>query len=384
MVNIESLDIDWDAVPFQKEKVVEWIQDHADIIKDVNEVWFDLDVDIISAVGNPSHRSESLKFKSGNMQSVNLDKVLRKKDSSADEEQIIFAPVMVPNEPDKDGDLVPDFVVEKAANDFLANNSVEDVDINHDQMTGQGSIRQTWTLWDDEEYEDMDGNTQEYPASTWMAGIKIEDEQDWEDVKNGDISGFSIQGAALVTETKNVQLTQNFNTEDDENNSMSESNETEETEAETEEVQEEETETEAETEEVEEQEETEEVQEEVDIDEVVDNVNELAETVNNLIEVIEAGMDEEEEEMDEEEDGEDSEDEEEVEESEDETETEEVQEEETETEAETEEVEESEDETENDERFKSMFSGEPNRQVSQKSAETDTEEVDKPFGDMWG
>lgn len=109
-------------------------------------------------------------------------------------EQKAWAPVLIPNETDKQGDVIPPNEIEAAAHQFLAH--FRDIDTDHDLMAGKGVPIESWTLKQDTTFDLPDGSeTREYPAGTWMMGVKFRDDA-WERIINGDLTGFSIYGEA--------------------------------------------------------------------------------------------------------------------------------------------------------------------------------------------
>lgn len=115
-------------------------------------------------------------------------------DDADEEEQKAWAPVLIPNETDKQGDVIPPNEIEKAAHQFLAN--FRNIDTDHDLMGGKGVPIESWTLKQDTSFTLPGGDeTREYPEGTWMMGVQFGDET-WTRIKAGEITGFSIYGEA--------------------------------------------------------------------------------------------------------------------------------------------------------------------------------------------
>lgn len=116
------------------------------------------------------------------------------KDDEEDVEQKAWAPVLIPNETDKQGDVIPADEIESAAHTFLA--EYRKIDTDHDLFEGKGTPIESWTLKEAQTFTLPDGSeSREYPAGTWMMGVQFSDEA-WERVKAGDLTGFSIYGEA--------------------------------------------------------------------------------------------------------------------------------------------------------------------------------------------
>lgn len=105
-----------------------------------------------------------------------------------------WAPVLIPNETDKQGDVIPAEAIEKAAHEFLT--EYRNIDTDHDLLEGKGVPVESWTLKEEATFTLPDGSeSRPYPKGTWMMGVEFND-QTWDRVKNGDLTGFSIYGEA--------------------------------------------------------------------------------------------------------------------------------------------------------------------------------------------
>jgi hypothetical protein len=115
-------------------------------------------------------------------------------DSEGGEQRKAWAPVLIPNETDKQGDVIPADAIEKAAHVFLS--EFRNIDTDHNLLEGKGVPIESWTLKEESVFTLPDGSTsREYPKGTWMLGVKFT-EDTWKRVQDGDLSGFSIYGEA--------------------------------------------------------------------------------------------------------------------------------------------------------------------------------------------
>jgi hypothetical protein len=115
-------------------------------------------------------------------------------EDAEDEQKKAWAPVLIPNETDKQGDVIPPEAIEKAAHLFLA--EFRNIDTDHDLLEGKGVPIESWTLKEESAFTLPDGSeSRPYPKGTWMLGVKFTDET-WQRVKEGDLNGFSIYGEA--------------------------------------------------------------------------------------------------------------------------------------------------------------------------------------------
>lgn len=122
---------------------------------------------------------------------------LARDDEDDGPEQKALAPVLVPNDADKQGDIVPKGEIESAAHDFLKN--YRNIDSDHDLVEGKGEVVESYTLPEDTEFDTVEsGESKEYPEGTWMMMVEFDDET-WDRVQAGELTGFSIYGEAEQT-----------------------------------------------------------------------------------------------------------------------------------------------------------------------------------------
>lgn len=104
--------------------------------------------------------------------------------------QIVTAPVLIPDEPDKAGDVVSAENIEKVGTDFMEN--YRNVDIMH-TLENVGVPVESWITRTDLTFEEAG---REVPEGSWMMSVKVNDEEVWQAVKAGELNGFSIFGRA--------------------------------------------------------------------------------------------------------------------------------------------------------------------------------------------
>jgi hypothetical protein len=175
---------------------------------ETDTVLTDLEVSFVSTVETPAQDSQWLYAKDTDHDvdwGVNSPLVVAKDadvdaDINADEhgdgpeEQKAWAPVLIPNEADKQGDVIPPAEIEDAAHTFLKD--YRQIDSDHDLMEGKGKPIESWTLKEDTEFELPNGEeSRQYPPGTWMLGVQFSDEP-WDRIKQGELTGFSIYGEA--------------------------------------------------------------------------------------------------------------------------------------------------------------------------------------------
>ena len=202
------------------------LEDLVDALSDpeAEKVLQELTVTYVSGVENPAQDSHWLMAKDADAHGadwgVSAPLLLRKGTFSLDthgegdeddeednpeegeEEQKAWAPVLIPNETDKQGDVIPPHEIEQAAHNFLAN--FRKIDTDHDLMDGKGVPIESWTLKESTTFSLPNGEeSREYPAGTWMLGVQFNDEA-WSRVKSGELQGFSIYGEAENTPVEEI------------------------------------------------------------------------------------------------------------------------------------------------------------------------------------
>lgn len=113
-----------------------------------------------------------------------------------EEQRIVYGPVLVPDEPDSDGDLVTAERIEKVAHSFVENYG--NIDVQH-SLNNVGRLVESYLLPMDLETDDGDV----VPKGSWMMGVRVTDDDAWSSVKDGTLGGFSIM-AMRSSATKSV------------------------------------------------------------------------------------------------------------------------------------------------------------------------------------
>lgn len=154
----------------------------------------DVGVDLNSAVDVPAIDSQWVAMKDADSEyNVRRNAEVVLKQDGDDEKRISYAPAMIPRELDKEGDVVGTATVENAAHEYLA--SEGGVDTDHSLIDGKGEVVESWIEPEARAWDVPNGETKEYPAGTWMLGIKW-DAEPWSRIKAGELTGLSIYGQA--------------------------------------------------------------------------------------------------------------------------------------------------------------------------------------------
>ena len=126
--------------------------------------------------------------------------------SVQDEDQrIVVAPAMVPNNLirrlDENGMeyyvyFSKDTVAE-IAEKFFANNYTNNTDINHDgSVTKENTILESWIV-SSPEHDKSNLYGFNVPEGTWMLSMRINNDETWSKIKNGELKGYSVAGNFL-------------------------------------------------------------------------------------------------------------------------------------------------------------------------------------------
>lgn len=110
---------------------------------------------------------------------------------SDDEKQIVYGVVMEPLENDTDGNWTTPAEIEDAAHLFMKNFRL--IDAEHSRVDIDAFPVESWLV-----HEDTMIGDQVVKAGSWVMGVKVEGVDEWEKVKKGEYSGFSIDAFAHI------------------------------------------------------------------------------------------------------------------------------------------------------------------------------------------
>lgn len=119
-----------------------------------------------------------------------------------EEKRIVYGPVLVPDIADSDGDTVSVAKIEAVAHKFM-----EEYRLMEHMHTLKSVARPVESYLAPMDLVLGDANI---PKGSWIVGAKIQDDKAWEEVRKGDLTGFSIvavpTGATKSTATKKMTL----------------------------------------------------------------------------------------------------------------------------------------------------------------------------------
>lgn len=129
---------------------------------------------------------------------LNKDRILLARVQDG-EKRMLYGPALIPNQAivryDKQGQKYfikysPE-TIEKTAQEFLKRNLHHNHTVQHELPVAGLTVVESWIKQGADKGQEFGFDL---PDGTWMIGVKVEDENTWEAVKQGILKGFSIEG----------------------------------------------------------------------------------------------------------------------------------------------------------------------------------------------
>ncbi|WP_338542801.1 XkdF-like putative serine protease domain-containing protein [Paenibacillus tundrae] len=114
-----------------------------------------------------------------------------------DTQHIVIGVVYQPDVEDAHGDMMDSVEIEKAAHLFMQEQHTYNIDKQHDLDADKGYVVESYIAPCDMEIGD-----QVIAKGSWVAGVKVTDDDTWEDIQKGDITGFSMFGVGKREEVE--------------------------------------------------------------------------------------------------------------------------------------------------------------------------------------
>lgn len=119
-----------------------------------------------------------------------------------EEKHMVYSAVLIPDKPiyrrNADGDeYYLEFSkesIEKMSQEFLKEYRQSEVTVDHNNIAPEVTVVETWLKSD--LYKDKSvalGLNESLPIGTWFAGMKVNNVEVWERIKNGELKGFSVE-----------------------------------------------------------------------------------------------------------------------------------------------------------------------------------------------
>ncbi|MCP3808468.1 XkdF-like putative serine protease domain-containing protein [Paenibacillus sp. Lou8.1] len=106
-----------------------------------------------------------------------------------DAKRVVIGVVYQPDVADAHGDQMDAEEIEKAAHLFMEKQHTYNIDKQHDLDTDKGYVVESYIA-----PCDMEIGEQTIIKGSWVAGVKVTDEDTWDDIQKGEITGFSMWG----------------------------------------------------------------------------------------------------------------------------------------------------------------------------------------------
>lgn len=139
----------------------------------------------------------------------------------ADEEKyMVYSAVLVPDKPiyrrNEDGDeFYIEFTkesIEKMSQEYLMNYRQNEITLDHATMANDITLVESWIKTD--MYKDKSvaiGLSEDLPIGTWIAGLKVNQIDAWNRIKNGELRGFSVESMISLEEFSKQEQKYNNN-----------------------------------------------------------------------------------------------------------------------------------------------------------------------------
>lgn len=151
-------------------------------------------LDIISFVSSPAIEKDFMHF--------NSDKDKFEFKSTDEDKRIVTGAAMIPNleiiRMDAEGKpyfvFFTDETVEKAQEVFAKYGKTKSTNFEHEDSNLDGvTVIESWIVKDPKN-DKANALGFDVPVNTWMVSYKVDNDELWSKVKNGEVSGFSIEG----------------------------------------------------------------------------------------------------------------------------------------------------------------------------------------------
>ena len=140
----------------------------------------------------------------------------------SEEKRLLISPVLIPNQPiyrkDDNGNefniIFPEETILKAQQNFYKQGYQRNSNIEHDNKLTLNDVTfvESWIKEDDTHDKSLKYGF-DLPNGTWFAVMKVENDETWQRVKNGEVKGFSIEGnfdLEKINLNKNMSFKEQF------------------------------------------------------------------------------------------------------------------------------------------------------------------------------
>lgn len=159
-------------------------------------VTFDSDIYAISLVDEPAIEENFIYLSKDKQEQIFLEK---------EDKHLIVGAVLVPNKPIYRNNGKEEFyiqfskeTIEHLAYDYLMNGRMYSVTTDHKDIADDICLVESWIKTSDNDKSNDYGMN--LPIGTWIAAMKVENEEVWQRVKQGELKGFSIESFVNLDE----------------------------------------------------------------------------------------------------------------------------------------------------------------------------------------
>lgn len=118
-----------------------------------------------------------------------MTQVVFKKENA--KQRIVFAEVYAPNRPDSDGEFMDAVSIRKMAYQFMSEMKLDQIDHGHtNELVADARVVESFIARK---------NDPDFIEGSWVVGVHIPKDEDWDKVEKGEWNGFSIE--AFVSKT---------------------------------------------------------------------------------------------------------------------------------------------------------------------------------------
>lgn len=133
-------------------------------------------------------------FLTKSLENPTIEKDVKILVNKEDAKQLVYGVVYEPNVPDAHNDMMEAEEIEKAAHRFLTD--YRNIDKQHDFQSGYGEVVESYIA-----PQDFEVGGEVIKKGSWVLVTKADDET-WEAIKKGEITGYSMAGMAEVEEVE--------------------------------------------------------------------------------------------------------------------------------------------------------------------------------------
>lgn len=125
--------------------------------------------------------------------------------AAVEEKRMLYGPAMIPDKEimrlDDEGNeyfiTFPQSVVEQLAQQFMKNNQHHNATFEHAFSVSGMTVVEAWIKRGQSDTSVELGLSDQLPVGTWFIGMKVDNDQVWEEVKAGKVKGFSVEGVFM-------------------------------------------------------------------------------------------------------------------------------------------------------------------------------------------